>query len=70
MKNTSYSIETRSIVKTYQSDFGVIQAVDDVSLQVSPGAHVRCSVLARQDPRVRPPSSVPTTADERVARSA
>ena len=40
MKNTSYSIETRSIVKTYQSDFGVIQAVDDVSLQVSPGEFV------------------------------
>ncbi|NPV42097.1 MAG: ABC transporter ATP-binding protein [Anaerolineae bacterium] len=40
MKNTSYSIETRSIIKTYQSDFGVIQAVDDVSLQVSPGEFV------------------------------
>jgi ABC-type antimicrobial peptide transport system, ATPase component len=40
MKNTSYSIETRSIIKTYQSDFGVIQAVDDVSLQVGPGEFV------------------------------
>jgi putative ABC transport system ATP-binding protein len=39
-KNTTYPIETTSIVKTYPSDFGDIQAVDDVSLKVSPGEFV------------------------------
>jgi len=35
-----YSIETRSIVKTYESDFGTIYAVNEVSLQVKPGEFV------------------------------
>jgi len=35
-----YSIETRSIVKTYDSDFGTIYAVNEVSLQVKPGEFV------------------------------
>jgi len=40
-KTTSvFPIETHSIVKTYQSDSGTIQAVDDVSLQVKPGEFV------------------------------
>lgn len=39
-KQDIYPIETRSIIKTYQSDFGAIQAVDDVSLQVKPGEFV------------------------------
>ena len=35
-----FPLETVSIVKTYQNDFGTIQAVDDVSLQVAPGEFV------------------------------
>jgi len=35
-----YSIETRSIVKTYDSDFGTIYAVNEVSLQVTAGEFV------------------------------
>ena len=35
-----YALETHSVVKTYQSESGTIQAVDDVSLQVSAGEFV------------------------------
>ncbi|BBB49371.1 ABC transporter ATP-binding protein [Pelolinea submarina] len=35
-----FAIETRVVVKTYPSDFGDIQAVDGVSLQVRPGEFV------------------------------
>jgi len=37
---TTYALETLSVVKTYQSDSGVIQAVDDVSLKVGAGEFV------------------------------
>src|SRR5512143_2974223 len=37
---SSYALETRSVVKTYASDSGTIQAVDDVSLQVMAGEFV------------------------------
>ena len=37
---TEFAIETRAVVKTYPSDFGDIQAVDGVSLHVSPGEFV------------------------------
>lgn len=37
---TTYALETQSVVKTYQSEFGTIQAVDEVSLQVSAGEFV------------------------------
>ncbi len=37
---TEFAIETHSVVKTYPSDFGDIQAVDEVSLQVRPGEFV------------------------------
>ncbi len=37
---TAYALETKSIIKTYNSDSGVIQAVDDVSLQVAAGEFV------------------------------
>ena len=37
---TSYALETKSVVKTYQSDSGTIQAVDDVSLHVAAGEFV------------------------------
>jgi putative ABC transport system ATP-binding protein len=40
MTNSSYALETRSVVKTYQSDSGTIQAVDGVSLQVVAGEFV------------------------------
>jgi putative ABC transport system ATP-binding protein len=42
MDNTGipYALETKSVVKTYQSDSGTIQAVDDVSLQVVAGEFV------------------------------
>ncbi len=36
----TYALETRSVVKTYQSESGTIQAVDDVSLSVSAGEFV------------------------------
>ena len=36
----TYALETKSVIKTYQSDSGPIQAVDDVSLQVSAGEFV------------------------------
>jgi putative ABC transport system ATP-binding protein len=36
----NYALETESVVKTYQSESGVIQAVDDVSLQVTAGEFV------------------------------
>ncbi len=36
----SYAIETNAVVKTYTTDFGDIQAVDGVSLQVKPGEFV------------------------------
>lgn len=39
MKN-SIALETQSVVKTYKSDSGVIQAVNDVSFQVSAGEFV------------------------------
>jgi putative ABC transport system ATP-binding protein len=37
---TEFAIETRAVVKTYPSDFGDIQAVDGVSLNVRPGEFV------------------------------
>jgi putative ABC transport system ATP-binding protein len=37
---TTYALETQSVIKTYQSDYGPIQAVDDVSLQVAAGEFV------------------------------
>lgn len=37
---TAYALETKSVVKTYNSESGVIQAVDDVSLQVAAGEFV------------------------------
>jgi len=37
---TAYALETRSVVKAYNSDFGVIKAVDDVSLQITAGEFV------------------------------
>ncbi|HMN59457.1 MAG TPA: ABC transporter ATP-binding protein [Anaerolinea sp.] len=43
MMNTTmpaYALETRGVIKTYQSDSGTIQAVDDVSLQVAAGEFV------------------------------
>ena len=36
----SYAIETEAVIKTYTTDFGDIQAVDGVSLQVKPGEFV------------------------------
>ena len=36
----SYALETKGVIKTYQSDSGTIQAVDDVSLQVAAGEFV------------------------------
>jgi putative ABC transport system ATP-binding protein len=38
--NQSYPLETRAVVKTYDTDFGIIHAVDDVSLHVAPGEFV------------------------------
>jgi putative ABC transport system ATP-binding protein len=35
-----YALETQSVIKTYQSESGTIQAVDDVSLQVGAGEFV------------------------------
>ncbi len=37
---TTYALETQSVIKTYQSESGTIQAVDDVSLQVGSGEFV------------------------------
>ena len=37
---TTYALETKSVIKTYQSDSGLIHAVDDVSLQVGAGEFV------------------------------
>jgi len=37
---TNYALETRSVAKVYDSDFGVIKAVDEVSLQVTAGEFV------------------------------
>ncbi len=37
---TVHALETKSVVKTYQSDFGTIYAVADVSLQVTNGEFV------------------------------
>ncbi len=37
---TAYALETKSVIKTYQSESGVINAVDDVSLQVGAGEFV------------------------------
>jgi putative ABC transport system ATP-binding protein len=39
-KQPEFAIETHAVVKTYASDFGDIQAVDGVSLQVRPGEFV------------------------------
>ena len=36
----NYALETKSVIKTYQSEFGVIHAVDDVSLRVAAGEFV------------------------------
>jgi putative ABC transport system ATP-binding protein len=38
--NESYALETRSVVKTYDTDFGIIHAVDNVSLHVAAGEFV------------------------------
>jgi putative ABC transport system ATP-binding protein len=37
---SNYALETRSVVKSYETDYGIIQAVDDVSLQVTAGEFV------------------------------
>ena len=37
---STIALETRSVIKTYKSDLGVIQAVDDVSCQVHAGEFV------------------------------
>ncbi|MBE0687426.1 MAG: ABC transporter ATP-binding protein [Anaerolineaceae bacterium] len=37
---TTYALETQAVIKTYQSESGTIQAVDDVSLQVGAGEFV------------------------------
>ncbi len=37
---TRYALETRSVVKTYQTDSGTIHAVDDVSINVAPGEFI------------------------------
>ena len=39
-QNDCDALETKSVVKTYQSDSGTIHAVDDVSLQVAAGEFV------------------------------
>ena len=39
-QNNAYALETRAVTKTYQTDFGTIQAVDDVSLNVAAGEFV------------------------------
>ncbi|PKO14337.1 MAG: ABC transporter ATP-binding protein [Chloroflexi bacterium HGW-Chloroflexi-10] len=36
----TYALQTKSVIKTYQTDFGTIQAVDDVSLEVKAGEFV------------------------------
>ena len=36
----AYALETRAVIKTYKTEFGEIQAVDDVSLQVAAGEFV------------------------------
>ncbi len=38
--NTTYALETRSVIKTYPSESGMIYAVDNVSLQVAAGEFV------------------------------
>ncbi len=38
--SNSYALETKAVTKTYQTDFGTIQAVDNVSLSVSAGEFV------------------------------
>ena len=38
--HTTYALETKSVIKTYQSESGSINAVNDVSLQVKPGEFV------------------------------
>jgi putative ABC transport system ATP-binding protein len=40
LSHPNYALETKSVIKTYQSDSGPIQAVDDVSLQVAAGEFV------------------------------
>jgi putative ABC transport system ATP-binding protein len=37
---TSFALETKSVIKTYQTDSGLIHAVDNVSLQVAAGEFV------------------------------
>jgi len=37
---TTYALETQSVIKTYTSESGTINAVDDVSLQVAAGEFV------------------------------
>ena len=37
---SAYALETKSVIKTYNSDSGTIQAVNDVSLQVMAGEFV------------------------------
>jgi len=38
--NINYALETETIAKTYESDFGTIHAVDEVTLQVEAGEFV------------------------------
>ncbi len=37
---SNYALETRSVIKSYETDYGIIQAVDDVSLHVTAGEFV------------------------------
>jgi putative ABC transport system ATP-binding protein len=37
---TAFALETKSVTKTYQSDSGIVQAVDNVTLQVAAGEFV------------------------------
>jgi len=39
-EKSTYALETKSVIKSYQTDFGTIQAVDDVSINVSAGEFV------------------------------
>lgn len=39
-EKSTYALETKSVIKSYQTDFGTIQAVDDVSMNVSAGEFV------------------------------
>jgi putative ABC transport system ATP-binding protein len=38
--NIPFALETEAVVKTYKTDYGSIQAVDAVSMQVKPGEFI------------------------------